>query len=65
MRIKVTADSTCDLTPALLAEHDITLTSLIVIKNDKEYYDGVSIVPADIFEHVAAGGGLCSTAAHW
>ena len=63
MRIKVTADSTCDLTPALLAEHDITLTSLIVIKNDKEYYDGVSIVPADIFEHVAAGGGLCSTAA--
>ena len=63
MRIKVTADSTCDLTPALLAEHDITLTSLIVIKNDKEYYDGETITPADIFEHVAAGGSLCSTAA--
>ena len=63
MRIKITADSTCDLTPALLAEHDITLTSLIVIKNDQEYYDGETITPADIFDHVAAGGSLCSTAA--
>ena len=39
MRIKVTADSTCDLPKELLAEHDITLTPLIVIKNDEEFYD--------------------------
>lgn len=63
MRIKVTADSTCDLNKELLAANDITLTSLIVIKDEKEYYDGETIVPADIFDHVAAGGGLCSTAA--
>ena len=63
MRIKVTADSTCDLNKELLAANDITLTSLIVIKDGKEYYDGVTITPAEIFEHVAAGGGLCSTAA--
>ena len=63
MRIKVTSDSTCDLTRELLAAHDITLTPLIVIKNNEEFYDGETITPAEIFEHVAAGGGLCSTAA--
>ena len=63
MRIKVTADSTCDLTKELLAEHDITLTPLIVIKDNEEFYDGETITPADIFDHVANGGSLCSTAA--
>ena len=63
MRIKVTADSTCDLNKELLDANDITLTSLIVIKNNEEFYDGETITPNDIFEHVAAGGGLCSTAA--
>ena len=63
MRIKVTADSTCDLTRELLAANDITLTPLIVMKNDEEFYDGETINPADIFDHVAAGGSLCSTAA--
>ena len=63
MRIKVTADSTCDLTRELLAANDITLTPLIVMKNDEEFYDGETISPADIFDHVAAGGSLCSTAA--
>lgn len=63
MRIKVTADSTCDLNSQMLAEHDITLTSLIVIKNNEEFYDGENITPSDIFEHVANGGSLCSTAA--
>ncbi len=63
MRIKVTADSTCDLSPELLAEYNITLTPLIVVKGDSEYYDGETITPADIYAHVASGGSLCSTAA--
>ena len=63
MRIKVTADSTCDLNSQILAENDITLTPLIVIKNNEEFYDGETITPSDSFEHVAQGGGLCSTAA--
>ena len=63
MRIKVTADSTCDLTRELLAANDITLTPLIVIKDNEEFYDGETITPNVIFDHVANGGGLCSTAA--
>ena len=63
MKIKIISDSTCDLTPELLAQHDISIVPLIVMKNDEEFLDGATITPADIFAHVAAGGSLCSTAA--
>ena len=63
MRIKVTSDSTCDLGSALLEKYDISLAELIVVKDGVSYTDGVTIKPADIFAHVAAGGSLCSTAA--
>ena len=63
MRIKVTSDSTCDLGSALLEKYGISLAELIVVKDGVSYTDGVSIKPADIFAHVAAGGSLCSTAA--
>ena len=64
MNIKILSDSTCDLSAALLKEHDITLVPLTVIKDGTEYKDGVTITPADIFSHVAAGGDLCSTSAN-
>ena len=63
MKIKILSDSTCDLSAQLLTEHNITLVPLTVIKNDEQFRDGVTITPADIFEHVAKGGALCSTAA--
>lgn len=63
MRIKVTSDSTCDLSAELVEKYNITLVPLLVEMGGKSYRDGVDIVPADIFAHVAAGGGLCSTAA--
>lgn len=63
MNIKVTADSTCDLSAELLDKYDISLMPLTVIKNNQAYADGISITPAEIFTHVAAGGDLCSTTA--
>jgi DegV family protein with EDD domain len=63
MRIKITSDSTCDLSEALIHDNDITITPLTAIKDGKSYLDGVDIQPADIFAHVDAGGALCSTAA--
>ena len=63
MKIKIISDSTCDLSKELVMKHDIAIAPLIVMKNDQEYADGVTITPADIFAHVAAGGDLCSTAA--
>ena len=63
MRIKIIADSTCDLSPELIREYDIGIVPLIVMKDNQEFVDGITITPADIFAHVAAGGSLCSTAA--
>ena len=63
MNIKILSDSTCDLSKALLEQHNITTTPLTVIKNGEACLDGVNITPADIFAHVANGGDLCSTTA--
>ena len=63
MKIKITSDSTCDLSPEQIKEHDIALARLTVVKDGQPYLDGETITPADIFAHVAAGGDLCSTTA--
>lgn len=63
MKIKILSDSTCDLSKELLEKYDITMMPLTIIKDGKEYRDGITISTNDIFEHVAAGGDLCSTAA--
>ena len=64
MNIKILSDSTCDLSAQLLAAHNITLVPLTVVKGNEQFKDGVTITPAEIFAHVAAGGDLCSTAAN-
>lgn len=63
MQIKILSDSTCDLSKELLEKYDITIVPLTVIKDEKAYADGITITTDDIFDHVAAGGNLCSTAA--
>jgi len=63
MNIKILSDSTCDLSPAQLAEHNIDLARLTVVKGGEPFVDGETIFPSDIFAHVAAGGDLCSTTA--
>ena len=63
MKIKVTSDSTCDLPASVLEQYNIDLVPLIVMENEQEYLDNVTITPSDIFQHVAQGGSLCTTAA--
>lgn len=63
MKIKITTDSTCDLSQELLEKYDISVLPLTVIKDGQAYRDRVTITPAEIFEHVANGGDLCSTTA--
>lgn len=64
MKIKILADSTCDLSPAQLQENNVDLAHLTVVKGDEQFLDGISITQEDIFSHVAAGGSLCTTAAY-
>jgi len=63
MNIKIISDSTCDLSPQQIAQYNITIVPLVVIKNNENFHDGIDITPEDIFAHVASGGALCSTTA--
>lgn len=63
MKIKITSDSTCDLSRELLERYEIDVIPLAVIKDGQVYRDGMDIQPADIFQHVEQGGALCSTSA--
>lgn len=61
--IKITADSTCDLSPQLLEEFNIRLMPLHVLINDEDFRDGIDITPKDIFRYVSEEGKSCRTAA--
>ena len=63
MKIKITADSTCDLTPELVRKYDITIIPLTVTCGGKSFKDGVDIVPDKLYEMITASGQLASTAA--
>lgn len=64
MKIKILADSTCDLSQELVQANDITVIPLTVIKDGEQFKDGITITPKDIFDHVANGGDLCTTTAN-
>jgi DegV family protein with EDD domain len=61
--IKITADSTCDLSKDLLASMNITLMPIGILVDGKAYRDGVDIMPADIFRFVDEEGKICKTTA--
>lgn len=63
MRIKITGDSTIDLTEELLAKYDITTVPLYIMKDNVAYKDQVEIKQEDIFDYVESGKGVCHTAA--
>lgn len=63
MSIRISCDSTCDLSPEYIREHAITVLPLTVSMGGRDYVDGRDISPDDIFRHVDAGGALPKTAA--
>lgn len=63
MSIKITSDSTCDLSPALLEQYDITLLPLYVTLGERTCRDGVDVRPEDLFSYVEHTGSLPTTAA--
>ncbi len=63
MKIKITADSTCDLSPELRERYSVGVIPLTVILGEKNLLDGVQIKPQDIFDYVAKTGILPKTSA--
>ncbi len=64
MKIKITSDSTCDLSKEQIAQHDIHIFPLAVAMGGKDYHDGVDLAPDEIYAHVNGGGDLPKTAAN-
>lgn len=55
MKIRMTADSTCDLTPELIRKYEIGIVPLSVIIDGEVFHDGVDVTPRDIFRAAEAG----------
>ena len=62
-KIKITADSTCDLSPELIQKYDIEIIPLTINMGDKSYKDGINITPQNIFDFVDKTGNLPQTSA--
>ena len=62
MKIKITMDSACDLTPELIEKYNISVIPLHIICDGKEYSDNVDFTSSDLFEQTEAGN-PCTTAA--
>ena len=63
MKIKVVADSTCDLSPELVEQYGVTIVPLTVTCDGKSYLDGVEIDPERLLSITEATGGVAATAA--
>lgn len=61
--IQIVADSTCDLTPELIREHNIRIIPLHVVFGDRTYRDGVDMTTRELYERVEKEGVLPKTAA--
>ena len=63
MAIKITADSTCDLSAEQLRQHNIDLFPMSITMGERCLRAGIEITPDDIYNHVDAGGDICTTSA--
>ncbi|MBQ3552061.1 MAG: DegV family protein [Clostridia bacterium] len=61
--VKVSADSTCDLSEELIEKYNIIIQPLHILKGSEEFLDGIDIMPTDIFAYFNETGNLCKTAA--
>ena len=62
-KIRISADSTCDLSPELVEKYDIAITPLKITLGDTDYTDQIDITPQKIYDYVAETGVLPKTAA--
>ncbi|KKO53648.1 DegV family protein [Paenibacillus sp. DMB20] len=62
-KIKIFADSTCDLPSSWIEEHDIGIIPLYVVFGEDSLRDGVDITPVELYAKVEETGSLPKTAA--
>ncbi|MEE3450443.1 MAG: DegV family protein [Acutalibacteraceae bacterium] len=62
-KIKITADSTCDMSPEICEKYGIEIIPLHVVYDSESYDDGVNIFPHDILERYKTKKQLPKTSA--
>ena len=63
MKVKITADSTCDLSPELVKRYDIAIIPLTVTLGNRSGHDGCEVTPDDIYAYVDKSGHLPQSSA--
>jgi DegV family protein with EDD domain len=48
-KVRIIADSTCDLSRELIDRYNITIVPLCIVLDEKSYFDGEEITPAEIY----------------
>ncbi len=61
--VKILSDSTCDLSHELVAKYNVEIVPLHILLGDREYEDGKSITPEQIYEWSDANGVTPKTSA--
>lgn len=62
-KVKITADTVCDLSEELKQRYNISTVPLYVTKGDETLRDGIEITQKEVFNHYRTTGKLCSTSA--
>jgi len=62
-KIKLITDSTCDLSPELIRQHDIEVVPLFVNFGEESYLDGVNLTTPQMYQKISECGFLPKTAA--
>ena len=62
-KVKICADSVCDLSEELKSRYDISVVPLYVSRGDLTLKDGAEINQKDVFAHYRSTGKLCATSA--
>ena len=62
-KVKICADSTCDLSPELLSQYDIDVFALPVNLGEKACLDGIDVQPDDLYQYYRTTGKLSTTSA--
>ncbi len=63
MSVRISADSTCDLSPAIADRYGVAVTPLYVLMGSEARRDGFDCGLEDVFAYTKETGKLCSTAA--
>lgn len=62
-KVRIVADSTCDLPKELLEQYEIPVIPLCIVMDDKSYYDGEEVTPDEIYAWADANKTTPKTAA--